>query len=130
MVPFGLIVSSELPKKQPFMTGPSRTGGSHMPALPPVPYTYPPPHSNGHTYGQTPAPHHNYQTNPQPVGWVHDPILRDNYGAAPPVTLTDANAQQYRSAEARILVGDLSMNCGPEVLRDQLKGVFPQFGLN
>ncbi|KAL3454035.1 hypothetical protein BJX65DRAFT_301831 [Aspergillus insuetus] len=77
-----------------------------------------------------PAPSHQYQANYQPIGWVHDPILRDNYGAATQVPITDANAQQNLPAEARILVGNLPVNCDPEVLRDQLKGVFPYFGLN
>jgi hypothetical protein len=72
----------------------------HMLAPPPAPYTHLPPHSNS-----TPAPSHQYQANHQPIGWVHDPILRDNYGAATQVPITDANAQQNLPAEARILFG-------------------------
>jgi hypothetical protein len=42
--------------------------------------------------------------NPQRIRWVHDQILRNDYGAVSLVTITDANAQQYLPAEARILV--------------------------
>ncbi|KAL2786576.1 hypothetical protein BJX66DRAFT_342074 [Aspergillus keveii] len=76
-----------------------------MPAPPPAPYTHLPPHSNSHTYSPTPAPSHQFQANHQPIEW-------------------------NLPAEARILVGNLPMNCDPEVLRDQLKGIFSCFGLN
>ncbi|CEL07774.1 hypothetical protein ASPCAL10928 [Aspergillus calidoustus] len=93
MASLGLIVLSELPRKQPSTTGAFMTGGS-------------------------------------PIRWVHDQILRNDYGAVSLVTITDANAQQYLPAEARILVANLPRSYDPEVLREQLKGVFSYFGLN
>ncbi|KAL3483295.1 hypothetical protein BJX62DRAFT_220518 [Aspergillus germanicus] len=104
MAPFSLIVSSELPRKQPSMTGPSMTGGSICAPIPQPSCQQQPSHDTnssvffmGQLRRRHPSPHHRRQRpaesacrGPHPhwqVSILH-PHARSQIGTSLELTLT------------------------------------------